>query len=64
MGGDVAKGKARVGLPEAGSWAKLAHIPGWQRDPHCEVVAMGDVQAERARDFVQQPCWIELPLER
>jgi predicted dehydrogenase len=27
----------------AGRWAQLAHIPGWQRDPRAEVVALADV---------------------
>jgi predicted dehydrogenase len=44
----------RVGVLGAGSWAQLAHIPGWQRDPRAEVVAIADVEGERARDFAQQ----------
>jgi predicted dehydrogenase len=35
-------GKLRIAMLGAGSWAKLAHIPGWQRDPRCEVVAIAD----------------------
>ena len=27
----------------AGRWAQMAHIPGWQRDPRAEVVALADV---------------------
>ena len=23
----------RVGVLGAGNWARLAHVPGWQRDP-------------------------------
>ena len=32
----------RVGVLGAGHWAQLAHIPGWQRDPRCEIVAICD----------------------
>ena len=28
-----------------GRWAQMAHIPGWQRDPRVEVVALADVDA-------------------
>src|SRR5690349_17455299 len=47
MSGD----KLRVAVLGAGAWARFAHIPGWQRDPRCEVVALCDVEIERARDF-------------
>ena len=43
--------KLRVGVLGAGTWAKFAHIPGWQRDPRSEVVAICDVDGERARDY-------------
>ncbi len=43
--------KLRVAVLGAGAWAQSAHIPGWQRDPRCEVVVMCDVQEERAREF-------------
>ena len=46
--------KLRVGVLGAGAWAQFAHIPGWQRDPRCEVVALCDVDIARARDFGQQ----------
>jgi len=46
--------KLRVGVLGAGAWAQFAHIPGWQRDPRCEVVALCDVDVARARDFGQQ----------
>ena len=42
--------KLRVGVLGAGAWARVAHLPGWRRDPRCEVVALCDVAAERARD--------------
>ena len=40
----------RIGVLGAGAWAQLAHIPGWLRDPRCEVVALCDVAGDRARD--------------
>ena len=39
-------GKLRVAVVGTGSWAQRAHIPGWQRDPRAEVVALADVDAE------------------
>jgi predicted dehydrogenase len=33
----------RVAVVGAGRWAQMAHIPGWQRDPRAEVVALADV---------------------
>ncbi len=47
MSGD----RLRVAVLGAGAWAQFAHIPGWQRDPRCEVAVMCDVEIERARDF-------------
>ena len=43
--------KLRVAVLGAGAWANFAHIPGWQRDPRCEVVAICDPVEERAREF-------------
>ena len=40
--------KLRVGVLGAGAWARAAHIPGWQRDPRCEVVTICDVERPRA----------------
>jgi predicted dehydrogenase len=34
--------KLRVAVVGAGRWAQRAHIPGWQRDPRVEVVALAD----------------------
>lgn len=34
--------RLRVGVVGAGRWATRAHIPGWQRDPRCEVAALSD----------------------
>ena len=43
--------KLRVGVLGAGAWAQHAHIPGWQRDPRCEVVVICDPEGDLARDF-------------
>lgn len=43
--------KLRVAVLGAGAWANFAHIPGWQRDPRCELVAICDPVSDRARDF-------------
>jgi predicted dehydrogenase len=42
----VSKDKLRVGVVGAGRWAVRSHIPGWQRDPRCEVVALADTDAD------------------
>jgi predicted dehydrogenase len=42
----VSNGKLRVGVVGAGRWAVRSHIPGWQRDPRVEVVALADTNAE------------------
>ena len=44
----------RVGVLGAGAWARNAHIPGWQRDPRCEVVAICDVDRERAEAYAEE----------
>ncbi|HAC18401.1 MAG TPA: gfo/Idh/MocA family oxidoreductase, partial [Dehalococcoidia bacterium] len=44
-----AEGKIRVGILGAGAWADSAHIPGWNRDPRCEVVVVCDVDKTRAQ---------------
>jgi predicted dehydrogenase len=47
--------KVRVGVLGAGRWAQRAHLPGWTRDPRCEVVALcdtaPDMLAESATEF-------------
>ena len=40
--------KVRVAVLGAGRWATTAHLPGWVRDPRCEVVAVCDVDAALA----------------
>ena len=41
--------KVRVGVLGAGAWAEFAHLPGYARDPRCELVAIADPVVERAR---------------
>ena len=38
----------RVGVVGTGRWAVRSHIPGWQRDPRAEVVALSDVDPDVA----------------
>lgn len=44
----------RVAVLGAGAWAKFAHIPGWQRDPRCKVVAICDPQLDLAQAYAQE----------
>ena len=39
----------RVGVLGAGAWASNAHLPGFARDPRCEVVALADPQSDLAQ---------------
>ena len=39
----------RVGVLGAGAWARHAHLPGFARDPRCQVVAIADPQRDLAR---------------
>jgi predicted dehydrogenase len=43
--------KVKVGVLGAGAWAEFAHLPGYQRDPRCELVAIADPVVERAHAF-------------
>ena len=36
----------RVGVVGTGRWAVRSHIPGWQRDPRCQVVGLSDVDPD------------------
>jgi predicted dehydrogenase len=38
--------KLKVAVVGAGRWAQRAHIPGWQRDPRVEVVALSDTDPD------------------
>ena len=44
----------RVGVLGAGAWAEFAHIPGYKRDPRCELVAIADPIVERAKAFAEK----------
>src|SRR5947209_17745814 len=50
----MGESKVRVGVLGAGAWARAAHVPGWRRDPRCEVAAVCDVEVDRAREFARQ----------
>ncbi|MEM6529044.1 MAG: Gfo/Idh/MocA family oxidoreductase [Chloroflexota bacterium] len=47
--------KLRVGIVGAGRWAASAHLPGFTRSPHSEIVAICDLNRElaqqRAKEF-------------
>ena len=47
------RAKVRVGVLGAGAWAKFAHLPGYARDPRCELIAIADPLVERAQEFAQ-----------
>ncbi len=47
----MSRSRLRVAVLGAGNWAYSAHIPGWQRDPRAEVVAICDVEKEKAEEF-------------
>ena len=51
----MAGAELRVGVIGTGRWAKMAHLPGWTRDPRVDVVAVCDadeaVAEEAARMF-------------
>jgi predicted dehydrogenase len=46
--------RLRIGVLGAGAWARNAHIPGWQRDPRCEVVVLCDVIRDRAETMARE----------
>jgi predicted dehydrogenase len=47
-------GTIRVAVVGAGRWAQMAHIPGWQRDPRAEVVAVADTDAAVAAQAAER----------
>ena len=51
QGHTMQESKLRIAVLGAGAWANFAHIPGWQRDERCEVVAICDPIGDRAREF-------------
>ena len=42
--------KLRVGVIGAGRWSKSAHLPGFQRSPLCDLVAICDLNEDMAKD--------------
>jgi predicted dehydrogenase len=44
----------RVGVLGAGAWARGAHLPGYKRDPRCRLVAIADIERERAADAARE----------
>ena len=46
--------RVRVGVLGAGAWAEFAHLPGYKRDPRCELVAIADPVVERAKAFAEK----------
>jgi predicted dehydrogenase len=50
MAGPITGRRVRVGVLGAGRWANVAHLPGWTRDPRCEVVALCDVDRKLAEE--------------
>ncbi len=46
--------RVRVGVLGAGAWALGAHLPGFLRDPRCEVVAVADPKRELAEAAARQ----------
>ena len=45
----MAGNRLGVGVIGAGRWANMAHLPGWQRDGRCDLVAVCDRDLDRAR---------------
>jgi predicted dehydrogenase len=43
-------GIVRVGVLGAGAWARGAHLPGYRRDPRCRLVAIADIERDRAAE--------------
>jgi predicted dehydrogenase len=42
--------RLRVAVVGTGHWAQVAHLPGWQRDPRAELVALADVNESALAD--------------
>ena len=47
-------GRVGVGVLGAGAWAEFAHLPGYKRDPRCQLIAIADPAIERAQAFAEQ----------
>ncbi len=46
--------RVRVGVLGAGAWARAAHLPGFARDPRCELVAIADTTPALAAEAAAQ----------
>ncbi len=46
-------GKLGVAIHGAG-WVASAHVRSWMKNPHIEVVSIGDLHSERARQFAEK----------
>jgi predicted dehydrogenase len=44
----------RVGVLGAGAWARGAHLPGYKRDPRCRLVAIADIERDRAAEAARE----------
>ena len=49
----MAGAELRVGVIGTGRWANMAHLPGWTRDSRVDLVAVCDVDGERAAEAAQ-----------
>ena len=49
----MAGAELRVGVIGTGRWASMAHLPGWTRDSRVDLVAVCDVDGERAAEAAQ-----------
>jgi len=45
----MAGSRLGIGVVGAGRWANWAHLPGWVRDPRCDLVAVCDMDLDRAQ---------------
>jgi len=45
-------GKLGVAISGAG-WVASAHAESWKRNPHCQIVSVGDIDRPKAEQFVQ-----------
>jgi len=50
----MAGAELRVGVIGTGRWANMAHLPGWTRDSRVELVAVCDVDGERAEQAARE----------
>ncbi|HNT35667.1 MAG TPA: Gfo/Idh/MocA family oxidoreductase, partial [bacterium] len=46
-------GKFRVGIIGSGGIARMSHVPGFQACPEAEIVAMCDINIERAKSAAE-----------